>query len=176
MAPPPLSPSAEPGGTPARRRALGPHALDAILRGGLTAGALDLVFAVLLYRATPAAVLKSIASGLLGAAAYGGGLAMPALGFLLHLGIATTWAALYVVVSSRMRILVQRPIASGLIYGAVVYLVMNYVVLPLSAVSFARPFHLGLLSNGVWLAGLAGHMLLIGMPIALFARRSSLLP
>jgi hypothetical protein len=176
MAPPPLSPSAEPEGIRARPRALGSHALDAILKGGLTAGALDLVFAVLLYHAKPAAVLKSIASGLLGAGAYGDGLATPALGLLLHFGIATTWSALYVIASSRMRVLVQRAIPSGLTYGVVVYFVMNYVVLPLSAVSFARPFHLGLLSNGVWLAGLAGHMLLIGLPIALFARRSSLLP
>ncbi len=52
-------------------------------------------------------------------------------------------------------------------YGLAVYLVMNYVVLPLSATSSIR-FSLGSL-----LGGLVGHALLVGLPVALIARRSA---
>ena len=44
---------------------------------------------------------------------------------------------------------------------------MNYLVLPLSAVS-AGAFQLGLFLNGV-----IGHALFVGLPISLFARRAA---
>jgi hypothetical protein len=176
MAQPPLSPFADPKRAAVTPRRLRSHSLEAALLGGVTVGALDATFAVVLYHAAPGAVFRSIASGLLGKDAYREGLVAPALGLFLHFGIATTWAALYAAASVRLPALVRRAVPCGLAYGVVVYFFMNYVVLPLSAVSFSRPFHLGLLGNGVWLAGLAGHMLLIGLPIALFARRGALLP
>jgi len=46
-----------------------------------------------------------------------------------------------------------------------VYFFMNYLVLPLSAVA-ASTFHLGLFLNGV-----IGHALFVGLPISFFARR-----
>jgi hypothetical protein len=156
-----------PGMTPVRR------VLEPTVRGGLTAGALDAVLAVVLYRAAPVAVFHSIASGLLGRAAYEGGLATAGLGALLHFVIAFGAAATYASSSLALPILVRRAAPCGLAFGACVYFFMNYVVLPLSAVAFARPFSFALLSNGVWLGGLAGHMLLIGLPIALFTRRAA---
>jgi len=50
----------------------------------------------------------------------------------------------------------------GLAYGIAVYLFMKYVVLPLSAVTRLTPFDP---------AAMIGHALLVGLPIALFARR-----
>jgi len=47
-----------------------------------------------------------------------------------------------------------------------VFFFMNYGVLPLSAVASA-PFSLGMFLNGVF-----GHALLVGLPIALYARRA----
>jgi hypothetical protein len=145
----------------------------AVALGGLVVALLDALFAVALYRATPAAIFRSIASGVLGRAAYGGGLPVAALGAALHLFIATTWTALYAAASTVLPVLVRRRIPCGMAYGVLVYLAMNYVVLPLSAVPFARPFHLGLLTNVVWLTGLAGHVLLIGLPIALIVGRGT---
>jgi len=55
----------------------------------------------------------------------------------------------------------------GLTYGVAVYLVMNNVVLPLSAVPKA-PFSLALFLNGV-----IGHAIFVGFAIAWFAHRSA---
>ena len=50
----------------------------------------------------------------------------------------------------------------GLAFGVAVYFFMKYVVLPLSAVTRRTPFDP---------AAMFGHALLVGLPIALFARR-----
>jgi len=53
----------------------------------------------------------------------------------------------------------------GLLYGVALYFFMNLFVLPLSAVG-PSAFKLGLFLNGI-----AGHALLVGLPIAWFAKR-----
>jgi len=64
-----------------------------------------------------------------------------------------------------MPVLRTRAVLFGLLYGVAVYFFMNYLVLPLSAVA-RSPFHFGLFLNGV-----IGHALFVGLPIALYARR-----
>ena len=54
----------------------------------------------------------------------------------------------------------------GLLYGVTVYFFMNYLVLPLSAVG-PSPFKLGLFLNGV-----IGHALFVGVPVAWIGRRN----
>jgi len=139
--------------------------LRAILRGGLAAGIGDSVLARVLYRVPFTVVYQSVASGLLGRAAFRGGLATAALGMLLHFFIATTAAAVYVGASHKWPLLARRPVPCGLAFGTAVYFFMKYVVLPLSAVSRLTPFDP---------AAMIGHALLVGLPIALFAslRRS----
>ena len=62
--------------------------------------------------------------------------------------------------------LVRRPVLTGAVYGIGLYLVMNYVVLPLSAAGTSPKFPL-------WIGlTVLVHMFLIGVPIALFVRRS----
>jgi uncharacterized membrane protein YagU involved in acid resistance len=75
-------------------------------------------------------------------------------------------AAVFVLASRRLEILKTHAVLVGLIYGAAVYFFMNYLVLPLSAVAPAT-FQLGLFLNGV-----IGHAVFVGLPIALFARRA----
>jgi len=53
----------------------------------------------------------------------------------------------------------------GALYGAAVFIVMNFVVLPHTAV-VKSPVSLPLLMNGV-----LAHVLFVGLPIALAARR-----
>jgi hypothetical protein len=125
---------------------------------GAAAGVGDLLLAVVLYRVPLVRILQSIAAGLLGRAAFEGGAATAALGLLLHFFIATTAAALYAVASARLPQLARWWAASGLLYGCGVYLFMKYVVLPLSAVTRLTPFDP---------RALAGHALLVGLPIAL---------
>jgi len=145
-------------------------AVPAILWGGGLAGFLDLMWAFFLYgrRAGPVRVLQSIASGLLGADAYKGGAGSAALGFLLHFVIACGAAAVYYAASRRLGFLVRRPMICGLLYGILVYLFMNFVVLPLSAFPAKLSY-----PPRVLLVGILGHMVFVGLPIALAVRRFS---
>ena len=103
-------------------------AFRAILRGGLLAGVLDILAAFVVYGfrgAVPMRILQSIASGLLGAEAFEGGLATAVLGGLLHFFIACGWAVVYYGASRRLGVLSNRPVLSGTAYGAAVYFIMN---------------------------------------------------
>ncbi|MDP3759255.1 MAG: hypothetical protein Q8R01_01905 [Ramlibacter sp.] len=140
-------------------------ALVALLAGGLAAGVLDIVYAFALAAArggTPMRVLHSVASGLLGAPAYKGGVLTAALGLALHLGITFAAAAVYFAVARRSPLVQRHYLAAGSLFGVLVYLVMNFVVLPLSAV----PFKVGY-TPWVLLQGFVSHALLVGVPIAL---------
>lgn len=141
----------------------------AILWGGLIAGVLDAVDGVIAFGTqglNPIQVLQYIASGALGQSAFQGGLATAALGALFHFIIAWVAAGVFVFASRRIPFLKTHAILFGLLYGAAVYFFMNYLVLPLSAVA-RGPFQLGLFLNGV-----IGHALFVGLPIALYARRT----
>ncbi len=139
-----------------------------VLAGGMLAGLLDIVFAISFWTlkgAAPTVVPQSIASGLLGRQAYQGGLATALLGLLLHFAIALAMAIAYWLASRRLPLLVRRPLACGALYGVLLYLFMNRVVLPLSAAAQA-PFALDW-----WFVGsIFSHCVLVGMPIALAAR------
>ena len=142
----------------------------AILCGGLVAGVLDAVDGVVAFGLkglNPIQVLQYIASGLLGPSAFHGGLGSAALGTILHFFIAFAVATVYVAASRRIAVLNSRAILFGLLYGVAVYSFMNYLVLPLSAVS-PSPF-----SPGMFLNGMIGHAMFVGLPIALYARRAA---
>jgi uncharacterized membrane protein YagU involved in acid resistance len=149
----------------------GPKAARVIFWAGLIAGILDLTGACLVawLRAgvTPVRVFHSIASGIYGANAFTGGAKMAVLGVVLHFIIATTWATVYYLASRQIRFLINQPILAGVLYGVVVYLFMNFVVLPLSAVA-KRPV---LLSNRI--IGMLVIIFCIGLPIAFIVRRFS---
>ena len=115
---------------------------------------------------SPVRVLQFIASGVLGQRSFQGGAASAALGLLLHFVIALSAATVYFLLSRRLQMLRRHPWISGAIFGIAVYVVMNAVVLPLAG--FAAGFPTGRnLANG-----LAIHVTCVGLPIALFARRS----
>lgn len=137
----------------------------AIAWGGLLAGTGDLVFA-LGYYGMKLKVFQNVAAGLIGReAAYAGGAATFALGVGLHYAIALTWAALFCLAGLRLPGLLRQAGVAGAAFGLVVYLGMNCVVLPLSALhTRAWPLRLDV-------AVLAAHALLFGLPIALAARR-----
>lgn len=150
-----------------------PGAFETIVYGGLAVGVLDITDAVLFWwvrsGVSPTRVLQSVASGLLGAAAFDGGRTTALLGLLFHFLIAFVVAAVYYGASLRLPQLVRRAALCGLLYGAAVYFVMTYVVLPLSAFpGRSAPFVLAPFLNGV-----VGHALLVGLPVALIARHSA---
>lgn len=132
------------------------------------AGTLDITDACLYWGITkgvpPERIFQSVASGLLGKAAYQGGAATAALGLFLHFSIMAVMVATYVVASVRLPLLTRRPVIMGLSYGLATYVVMNYVVLPLSQVGPRGPFLLPSFING-----LMAHLVLVGLTIALIA-------
>ena len=112
-----------------------PNLAAAILVGGLVAGAVDLLAATVLYHTPLLAICKVVAGGLLGAkAAQAGGIETSALGAACHFAIMTAIAAIYVLASRRLPVLVKQPFVFAPLYGAAIYVVMNYVVVPLSAI------------------------------------------
>lgn len=145
--------------------------LRAVLWGGLTAGVLDILYASVATAVrgrSPFRMLQSIASGVLGQASFEGGSATATLGLGLHFVIAFGAATVFFFASRKLRVLVRHAIPSGLAFGVAVYFFMQQVVLPLSAVQ--RPAQAPPLS--LVLINIAVHMLLVGLPIALFTRRA----
>jgi len=132
--------------------------------GVVTAGSLDLLFAMtywgVLAGVSPVRILQSVARGLLGAAAFQGGLGTALLGVVLHYSIITVMLACYYLASLRLPVLWRKPLLFGPAYGLVLYAVMNYVVVPLSAAGPA-PFNLS------WVvSGFAVHVFLVGLTLA----------
>jgi uncharacterized membrane protein YagU involved in acid resistance len=147
-----------------------PRAIDTILWGGLTAGVLDSIDAVIAFGfkgMNPIHVLQYVASGALGSDAFKGGFSAAALGAALHFFIAFVVAAVYYAASRKMTALYRKPAIWGPAYGAAVYLCMNFLILPFSAVP-KSPFSLALFLNGVF-----GHAMFVGFPIAWFAYQST---
>ena len=142
--------------------------LRTVLVAGALAGALDIVAAFIIYGVrgvSPVRILQSISSGLEGGAAFQGGAGSAALGLVLQFVIATGAAWVFYTASLQLPQLLQRPVASGAAYGIVVYIVMNFIVVPLSAVP-KRPFDWTLAPLIVIV-----HIVCVGIPIALVVQR-----
>jgi hypothetical protein len=142
----------------------------AIFWGGIACGVLDITQAMIAFRLQPglrpSQVLQSVASGLLGKAAFQGGTKAAILGGFLHFFIAFSWAAIYYVASRRLTFLVQSPVIAGLLYGEFVWLVMTFAVLPLSVIHRWPVWNAASIITGP-----IGHTVLVGLPIALAVSR-----
>ena len=151
--------------------AQGSRAARVIFWAGLIAGTLDMTGACVVswLRAgvAPVRIFQSVASGLLGPASFTGGAKTAVLGIVLHFIIATTAATVYYLASRKLRFLIDQTIIAGVLYGVVVYLFMNFVVLPLSAIT-KRPVPL---SGRI--IGMTIIIFCIGLPIAVIVRRLS---
>ncbi len=146
-----------------------PPIAQAVIVGGTLAAVLDIVFAISFAAFNgvgPVRLLQTVASGLLGMAAFAGGWPTAALGLVLHFGMSYLWAALFVIVASRFAPATYRPLVYGAAFGIGVLVVMRLVVLPLSA--FPRPVTFAPVAT---ILDLLSHMFLFGVPIASAARR-----
>lgn len=146
---------------------LKPRSWTTIALGAIVVGTLDIVFAILFWApkgVAPARIFQSVAAGLYGPASFRGGTRTVVIGALLHYVIALCIVLVYWLASRRFDALTRRPILYGSAYGVLVYLVMNYVVIALSATQRSA-FLLSWVVSGVLV-----HALLVGVPAALFAR------
>jgi len=135
------------------------------LVGGVLAGTLDLTSAYISYGAN---VPRGIAAGLLGPGARQGGVGPYILGIFIHFFIAMSAAYVFYLASRKLGFMVEHPVVCGLFFGIAVFLVMNLLVLPVSALHFKGPY--------TWrglVQGLLIHMICIGLPISLSVRQFS---
>jgi len=140
--------------------------IAAIVVGGVIVGILDLAYAIIVYSPKhPILIPQAIASGLLGRASFSDGAPSAVLGVICHFTIALGAAAVFYAASRTWRFLVHRPVLSGMLFGACVYVVMHVVIVPLSA---AGPSHL---SFALKSAEFVEHWFFVGVPIALSVRR-----
>jgi uncharacterized membrane protein YagU involved in acid resistance len=137
----------------------------------LIVGILDIGYAIVsaYVRAgtPPLRILQSVASGALGRDAYAGGPATAAIGLGFHFLIAFIVTAIFFAAAARLPALTRRPVITGALYGIGVYLVMNFVVIPLSKIG-PRPVPAAF----VIFTGVLVHIFLVGIPIASGARRA----
>ena len=137
----------------------------AIFWAWLIAGCLDIssAFTIYIWRGiTLTWGLQGIAAGLIGReAAFKGGAATAFLGLAIHFFIMLCVVLVFLAVSGVLPVLRRHPVVSGVIYGPIVYLLMYWVVVPVSRIG-PRPHSLGNDSLAI-----AIHICLIGLPIAL---------
>lgn len=166
---------------------------SAIWKGGLVGGALDILYAFIVYGLppfglVPEQVLQSVAAGWVGRTdSMAGGWPTALLGAVTHFSIAACMAVVFVWAARRWPALIARPVLWGLIYGFGLYVAMNYIVAPLSAAQptghfpadmgevlarLGESFSVIRPKNNVPLliGTLFTHMVLVGLPIALIAR------
>jgi uncharacterized membrane protein YagU involved in acid resistance len=135
------------------------------ISGGLLAGTIDIGAAALINLVSPLRILLAIASGLLGKAAFAGGDQIMLLGLILQWGMSVLIAAIYSLAAWRFPELARRWALGGALYGVIVFIVMNFVVVPLSAAPFRLPLKAAAVSGNL----LA--MLVFGWLVAFMANR-----
>ena len=134
------------------------------LKTGLIIGLLDgtaaCVNAYLSSGLSSDRVFRYVASGAFGAVAFTGGSHLIFWGVLFHFVIAIGWTILFYGLANRFSFLQEHFIVSGTVYGIVIWCLMNFVVVPLSATP-PVPFRL---KGTLIMIGI--HIVVIGIPMA----------
>jgi len=142
-----------------------------VLFAGLIVGTLDILsamvyFTIVTHGQPISKLLAYVGSGVFGKTAFSGNPAMPWWGLLFHYCIAMIWTfiffRLYPKIPKLRRI---PPVVAGIAYGAIVWCIMNLVVVPLSHVPHGPMRLTSALIN------MAILMVMIGIPLSLLARR-----
>ena len=136
----------------------------AILVGGGTAALFDIVYAFVrngIGGRDPLWVLQFVASGLLGKDAFKHGVMAGAIGLLAHTAILLIAATIYYFASRKLIVLKNQALLMGALFGIGVYLFMNFVAVPISAVPFRMTYDVPKLLEGFF-----SHAVLVGLPIA----------
>jgi hypothetical protein len=150
-----------------------PEFVETVLIGGGIAATLDALDAVVYYSAAqhvaPLNIFRYIASGVLGPNAFDGSMQNALLGIFFQYFIAIGAAAVFYFVCLRWTALYEKPFVFGPLFGLAVYVVMHYVVVPLSRV---RPRQTSM-GWAEFADQIFAHTILIGLPIALAASISA---
>jgi hypothetical protein len=112
-------------------------------------------------------VLQYIASGAEGVSAFQGGNGSALLGVFFHLIVSFVVAAVFILSASRIPLLRRYAIPGAILYGIGVYLVMQHIVIPLSATPpIPGPSTKWLIEE------IAEHALVVGLPLGILVQRN----
>ena len=140
-----------------------------VLKAGLIVGTLDILAAFIqVYSKTqkrPIIVLNFIASGVFGKEAFSGGNKMAAFGLLFHYLIAFGFTLLFFMLYPKIKEVIKNRVIVGVFYGLFIWLVMQFLVVPLSQ---APPMKLTV--QGAITASLI-LIVCIGLPLSWLAKR-----
>ncbi len=151
--------------------------LKPILYAGAIVGVLDITAACIQthieFGMTPMRVLKGVAGGLLGRSAYEGGFAVAALGLTIHFTMALTVVTVFYLLSRKFPLpeKLLGVVAVGLLYGAAVFAVNNFVTAYF--MSWVRSLYLHtpvVFKPPMGWSQLVIHLFCVGLPIALVMR------
>ena len=117
---------------------------------------------------TPDRVWQYVASSVVGSESFNMGWKTIALGLLFHFCVAFGVAIGFYILSRLFPTLLRWPFIVGPLYGVAVYFMMSYAIVPLTMVKQGAFNWYGLIS------GLIIHMLFVGLPVALVARKYAL--
>jgi hypothetical protein len=141
------------------------NSIKNVIVTGLFAGLLDGIAAVVfLGKMNAEKVFKFIASGIFGKDAFTGGNKMILYGILLHFLIAVIFAFFYYFVFNRFLSFTDNKFIRGLLYGLLIWTVMNLIVLPISN---TPEIQLNLIGAA---RGILIIVLCVGLPIALLTK------
>jgi len=135
-----------------------------IVVAGLVAGTIDIGAACAINSLDPVVILHAIASGLIGKPAFTGGMPSAALGLALQWAMSMLIAAIYLGVTAAHPARRRRWVTTGILAGIVIFAVMNYLVVPLSA----APFRPRLTVHGLLTAFTAGKLIANLLAMILF--------
>ena len=146
-----------------------------ILKAGATVAILDASYVVIVYvwilhLTTASRIFQGIASRLIGKAALDGGAPTALLGLLLHFTVAYIWTIVFYLALRTLPALreftatTKGKIIAGALFGATVWLVMNFGIVPLFGGKSVAPPHWQFYTQLVW------HMIAVGPPIVAIVR------
>ena len=145
--------------------------LRSIVIGGLIIGIADAIvyhwFVSSVLEGNPLMVVyQYLASGALGNAAFAGGIGTALLGVFFHFFVSFVVAGVFILSADRIPLLRRYAIPGALVYGFGVFIVMNLIVLPLSAAPPLPPP-----TTPQIILNILDHMLVIGLPLGIIVRR-----
>lgn len=143
--------------------------LNTVVKTGVIAGSVDITIAFLdawgRSAVSPSAVLRFIASGLMGQAAFTGGLWVVALGLAMHYLIALWWTLLFFWWYPFIHKWVSSWLWQAFFFGIFIWLVMHLLVMPLTRVPKLNFYGWNAVKGVVIL------MVAVAVPVAIKARR-----
>jgi hypothetical protein len=141
--------------------------VNAIIAATLVSGTLDILFATvltLLRDREPADMLRFVASGPF-PLATGMGAAGALLGLVVHFTLMAIMATVFVAIVRTKPLLLDRPVATGVTYGLITYIILDLIVVPLRFPDAFPPKPLSVATQ------LFAHIVLVGLVFAFVTRR-----